>query len=65
MPDMNGLETVRHLRSSNFTSPVIAQTAYAMSDDRDKCIAAGFNEYITKPIKPEELLEKMERFIGK
>jgi CheY-like chemotaxis protein len=44
---------------------MIAQTAYAMSDDRDKCMAAGFNEYITKPIKPEELLEKMQLFIGK
>lgn len=60
MPEMNGLEALKSLRKQKYTIPVIAQTAYVMSDDEKKCMDAGCNDYITKPIKPEELLKKIQ-----
>ncbi len=65
MPEMDGLEVIREIRNNKLSIPVIAQTAYAMTDDRQKCINAGFNEYITKPIKTKELLNKINLMLIK
>jgi PAS domain S-box-containing protein len=65
MPGMDGIMTVKMLRDKKISIPVIAQTAYAMSQDRQKCIDAGCDDYITKPIKSKELLSKIDRFLGK
>ncbi len=70
MPEMDGYETTRTLRdpASKVRShdiPVIAMTAYAMRGDREKCIEAGMNDYVTKPIQPRELAEALERWLGK
>lgn len=65
MPEMDGLQAIRAIREMKMTIPVIAQTAYAMTDDRQKCINAGFNEYITKPIKSTELLFKINSILIK
>ncbi|WP_368981284.1 hypothetical protein [Pseudomonas poae] len=43
--------------------PIIAQTAYAMAEDRVKTLESGFSEYISKPIKKEKLLELLGRFL--
>ena len=65
LPDMDGLDIIRKIRSSSTNSkvPVIAQTAYAMSGDAQKSINAGCNDYISKPIDINQLLEKISKFI--
>ncbi len=65
MPEMDGLEATRHIRTNPATAsiPVIAVTALAMNGDRDRCLSAGANEYMTKPIRLKELTEKIEYFL--
>lgn len=50
MPVMNGYEAMRIIKSQHPEIPIIAQTAYTLSEDRNKCMQAGFNDYIAKPI---------------
>jgi PAS domain S-box-containing protein len=60
----NGLDLTQRIRKIDQTTPIIAQTAYALSDDRKKCIDAGCDDYITKPIESETLFEKIDQFLG-
>lgn len=60
MPVMNGYEATRQIKAFNSNIPIIAQTAYALTEDRGKALAAGCDDYIAKPIGREELLRKME-----
>lgn len=60
MPVMNGYEATRKIKAWNPSIPIIAQTAYVMSEDRKKALAAGCDDYIAKPIGKEELLSKIE-----
>ena len=66
LPVLNGWEAARLLKSNEKTRgiPVIALTAHAMSTDREKALAAGCDEYETKPIEMARLLEKMERLLA-
>ncbi len=59
MPEMNGYEATRKIRSLNTTIPIIAQTAYALTGDREKAFDAGCTGYITKPIDKGELFAVM------
>jgi CheY-like chemotaxis protein len=67
MPKMDGYEAMRHIRKQNKWSrlPVIALTAKAMKDDREKCIEAGANDYITKPVDIDRLISLMQLWLEK
>ena len=60
MPEMDGLEATRHIRDQGLSTRIIAMTAHAMDGDRDECLEAGMNEYISKPINMEELARILE-----
>jgi PAS domain S-box-containing protein len=62
MPKMNGYDATRHIKSIHPELPVIAITAYAMSEDEAKSLEAGCDLYLSKPIKPSRLLEIIEGF---
>ena len=66
MPVQDGVSVVRQLRrDARFADlPVIALTAYAMRGDREKALEAGFDSYITKPIRPSLLREHVERHLA-
>ena len=56
MPKMDGLEATKKIRKFNKSVHIISQTAYALSEDKEKSLATGCNGYISKPINIEELL---------
>ncbi len=62
MPVMNGYEATRQIKLQNSKLPIIAQTAYAHADDKAKAIAAGCDDFVSKPIGKEELFLKINRF---
>jgi len=68
MPEMDGFTATRAVRSRSSATlnpdiPIIAMTAYAMAGDREKCLAAGMSDYLTKPISPEALRLVLEKWL--
>lgn len=66
MPDMDGYETTRHIRrllQHNTYPPIIALTAHAMSGERERCIEAGMDDYLTKPFTSESIVNMALRWI--
>ena len=64
MPDIDGFEVTRQIRKSEGTErrvPVIATTGHALEGDRERCLASGMDEYLTKPIQFDELFAALER----
>ncbi|MGD9692572.1 MAG: PAS domain S-box protein [Phycisphaerales bacterium] len=64
MPIMSGYEASARLREQNYPRPIVALTAHAMDGDREKCLAAGCQDYTTKPVKKNVLLDICRRWIA-
>ena len=67
MPELDGLDATRKLRAmpDGQDLAIIALTANAFDDDRERCLAAGMNDFIAKPFKPEKVFGKLVRWLGK
>jgi signal transduction histidine kinase/CheY-like chemotaxis protein len=65
MPEMNGLDAIRKIRAETGIAhtPIVALTALAMPGDREVCLAAGADDYVSKPIQIERLTEVLNRFL--
>jgi signal transduction histidine kinase/DNA-binding response OmpR family regulator len=60
MPEMDGLEATQAIRAAGHSLPIVAMTAHAMKGDADRCLAAGMDGYVSKPISADRLLEAIE-----
>ena len=68
MPEMDGLEATRRIRAlegSDHHTPIIAVTARTMASDREECLAAGMDAYVSKPIRAPELMEAIDRLTSR
>jgi CheY-like chemotaxis protein len=70
MPELDGLEATRTIRNpqsavQNHLIPIIAMTANAMQGDRERCLEAGMNDYVTKPVNPQALAEALDKWLPK
>jgi CheY-like chemotaxis protein len=69
MPDMDGFEATAKIRQREqdlgYHTPILAITAHAMKGDREKCLAAGMDGYITKPLRLNEMFELIEEMLSK
>jgi len=69
MPVMDGMEATRHIRDQqsavlNHQLPIIAMTAHALLGDRERCLEAGMNDYVSKPVDPQALAEAIEHWLS-
>jgi len=66
MPGIDGLEATARIRERERESgshvPIVAMTADAMTGDRERCLRAGMDGYLAKPVRPQELAEALQRF---
>jgi CheY-like chemotaxis protein len=62
LPDMDGYSATMEIKKISPYTPVIAQTAYAMLQERDKCIKAGCDDYISKPFTPTMLISLISKY---
>jgi len=63
MPNLDGYETTRQLRKRGDVTPIVALTAKAMAGDAERCLAAGMNDYLSKPFKQQQLTDLFDRWL--
>ena len=63
LPEMNGYQATKQIREFNKDVIIIAQTAYGLAGDKEKALEAGCNDYISKPIKNEELVRLIHNYM--
>ena len=63
MPRLNGIEATRKIRELDDQIPILALTAYAFTNDREKALQAGCNEYLSKPVKIEDLIKALNKYM--
>jgi len=63
MPEIGGLEAINQIKSTNRSIPVIVQTAFAMANEKEECLNAGANDFITKPIDPQTLMQILQQYL--
>lgn len=63
MPKMDGHEAARTLRTQQYNTPIVALTAHAMKEERDRAIESGFSEFLPKPIQKKTLLNMVSRYL--
>ncbi len=64
MPGMDGVEAARAIRETDGRTPLLALTAHAYPRDRERCVAAGMDDYLAKPVTPERLIRYVDRHLG-
>jgi len=65
MPDCDGYEASRILRAQGLDIPIVAMTANAMTGDREHCLDAGMDDFLTKPVSPTALGETLKMWLGR
>ncbi|WP_269009554.1 PAS domain S-box protein [Aquirufa ecclesiirivi] len=67
MPEMDGMQTTQHLKQLGLVSlpPIVAMTAYAMKEDRERFLAVGMDDYLAKPIRAQQLIQMVNHWVTK
>ena len=69
MPEMDGFEATAAIREGELRAgsaahvPIVAMTAHAMKGDRERCLAAGMDGYVSKPLQPQDLFDLIEQIV--